>query len=55
MTSMNLASEVYIFPPLTLKKPKGNNHGYSYILFIECQVTVYVYVNSMVHSEREKR
>lgn len=55
MTSMNLASEASIFPPLTLKKPIGNNHGNSYILFIECQVTVYVYVNSTVDFEREKR
>lgn len=54
MTSINLALEASIFPSLTLKKPIGNNHGYSYILFIECQVTVYVYVNNMVDFLREK-
>lgn len=47
MTSINLVSEVSIFPPLALKKSIGNNHGYRYILVMECQVTVYVYANTV--------
>lgn len=50
---MNLASEASI-SFLTLKKPIGNNLGYSYILLIEYHVAVYVYENSMVDFLREK-